>query len=908
MKKFKKFSALFLVFTMLMSLCITANAENGATAFGLDRTIGAREFSASYGFKSTPSTEQDHIGGWTGSNAYIKVGTVDFGETNTLGKVSAELASSGTSYISVWYYDGEVSEDDTGVGAIKRGTKICDAVYSADGWNKFVSAEGYNVQSVTGEHTVYIIYDESAADLKSITFISKENTALSAYRSTNAAGRYDVITVNEATVLGSQYPQGEATSGSGYVIDRSSNSLSNVAYGDDETPYELKGTFENSDGVRFCAWARFDNVDFGDDYTFLKDFNVLFSSYWGGSVTVYMDPVVTYDENSTVSSIYNEIKETGTELGTGKGTQYGEYASLSTAPTTYAGKIKGKHTLYLVSTGAPGRIAGFFFTSGSRSAYDELDASIPAALGEGIGFGNYKYENGVFGSMTWDSSWLGFDAVDFGAVGAKSFEIKGCNMTADINVYIDPTFVDSTSKTYDEIKTTGTLIGTFAKQENTDDWSTIVTYDSGFVTKLDLTGVHDVYLVFSGGAGNFASIKFNEGLISFSAFKDYTAEYVYNLNNADNPTYGDYKYGSGMFGSAQAAPWLRFRNVNFGENGATQIICTAESLTENARLYINPNKTNGISKEIITSTGTLIGTIIGNNKTSWGEKAVYTGEISYYGDLSGVHDVYMVLDSPANFCSIKFVDGKKTISAFEEMPVTMTSYISPLTDGDGGPRTVSPEGTINNVNQGTWFVYSNVDFGDIYYLKQLAVKYAGEMTGIVTFVMDPKDTTTYEGIMGGTVLGSVVSGNTGSWNINTNAETHYGDAVYAEPISGTHDIYVVTTSGIFGNIASISFTEKMVVNISLPNVWNNEGMIPTVDVIYNGSVSDIQSFKVVVGYYSDDNELLGVKLYDYIVGTGFVDNEALAVPALATKAKAFAFESMENIYPLCDNAELLKTE
>jgi hypothetical protein len=89
-----------------------------------------------------------------------------------------------------------------------------------------------------------------------------------------------------------------------------------------------------------------------------------------------------------------------------------------------------------------------------------------------------------------DGDFIKVKGVDFGA-GAASFEARVASATngGSIEICLD--------------SPTGTLVGTCAVS-GTGDWQTWVTTSCGVN---DVTGVHDVYLVFTGGSGLLMNIN-----------------------------------------------------------------------------------------------------------------------------------------------------------------------------------------------------------------------------------------------------------------------------------------------------------------------------------------------------------------------------------------------------------------
>ncbi|MDF2541741.1 MAG: hypothetical protein K0S47_1459 [Herbinix sp.] len=206
-----------------------------------------------------------------------------------------------------------------------------------------------------------------------------------------------------------------------------------------------------------------------------------------------------------------------------------------------------------------------------------------------------------------NNDYIVFNSVDFGS-GATSFEARVASNANGGNIEVR---LDSP---------TGTLVGTCAVA-NTGNWQNWVTKSC---TISGATGVHNLYLKFTGGAGNLFNLNWFKFYTGKSAFTQIAA------SSYDNQ-FGIQKEGCSEGGENVAFvdnnDYIVFNNINFG-SGASSFEARVASAANGGNIEIR----------LDSATGTLVGTCSVTNTGDW--QNWVTKSCSVNG-ATGVHTLYL---------------------------------------------------------------------------------------------------------------------------------------------------------------------------------------------------------------------------------------------------------------------------
>ncbi|TYQ12695.1 UNVERIFIED_CONTAM: GH35 family endo-1,4-beta-xylanase [Acetivibrio alkalicellulosi] len=177
----------------------------------------------------------------------------------------------------------------------------------------------------------------------------------------------------------------------------------------------------------------------------------------------------------------------------------------------------------------------------------------------------------------------------------------------------------------------GTLIGTL-QVEPTGGWNT---YQEQTCSINNVTGVHDLYVVFSN------AVNFDWFTFSADAFKRLEAENYSRINSSTIQKIGTGNGGSGV-GYIENGNYIAYNNIDF-KNGATSFkAMVASELRSNIELRLD------------SPTGTRIGTLQVATTGGWG---VYEEQTCNITRVTGIHDLYLVFTGPVNIDWFTF-DGE----------------------------------------------------------------------------------------------------------------------------------------------------------------------------------------------------------------------------------------------------------
>ncbi|KRF09950.1 hypothetical protein ASG93_19180 [Paenibacillus sp. Soil787] len=304
--------------------------------------------------------------------------------------------------------------------------------------------------------------------------------------------------------------------------------------------------------------------------------------------------------------------------------------------------------------------------------------------------------------------------------------------------------------------TTGTLVGTLTIQ-STGGYSTLTQQTTALT---GANGVHDVYIVFKGGAGvgNFDWFKFgNPYTIQAESYND--------TNNTSCAI-----IAGTVIKNCNDGDWVVYKKLDLGSGYGY--------LTANVGVPAsNAGKTAEIRLD--SPTGTLAGTLTlqstGNYSSFLQQTVALTG-------ASGVHDVYIVFK------------GGSAIGSFDWFRFTNSNPIVLQAESYSSMSGINNGGTvIGSCDNGDWVAYSQVNLGSGYNLFTANAGVPASNAGKTAEIR--LDSTT------GTLVGTLTIQSTGGYSVYTEQSTALTGA------SGVHDIYIVFNSGSgVGNFDWIKFS------------------------------------------------------------------------------------------------------
>lgn len=204
-----------------------------------------------------------------------------------------------------------------------------------------------------------------------------------------------------------------------------------------------------------------------------------------------------------------------------------------------------------------------------------------------------------------------YNDVDFGS-GVSSFQARVASDTngGDIEIRIDGV--------------NGTLLGALSVN-NTGGWQSWITKET---TISNVTGIHNLYLVFTGGSGGLMNINwitFTDSSLTIDAFSQIEIE---NYDGQSGIQIESCSEGGSNIGWIDHGDHASYNNVDFGSSVSIfKARVASDSLGGNIEVRID-----GIN-------GKLLGFMIVNNTGGW--QSWITQEINI-DNVNGIHDLYLV--------------------------------------------------------------------------------------------------------------------------------------------------------------------------------------------------------------------------------------------------------------------------
>ena len=401
----------------------------------------------------------------------------------------------------------------------------------------------------------------------------------------------------------------------------------------------------------------------------------------------------------------------------------------------------------------------------TRSAFTTIEAeqynSTNSSTIEEIGTPN----NGRGVGYIENGNTLTYSKIDFGNSGATKF-------TATVATEM------STSIQIRSGSATGTLLGTLSI-DPTGSWDTYQTLSTNIS---NITGAHDIVLVFSGpvnvdnfifsGSGSPEPTPSTDTRNAYSNIQaeDYDSSYGSNLQTFS------LSGGGSAIGYIENGYSTTYKNVNFA-NGLASV--TARVATQNATT---------IQVRSGGSNGTLLGTISVPSTNSWDSYQNVTANLS---NITGVHDITLVYSGAVNvdYFVFKAANNPDPTSAPTPTPVAgAKSAFSNIQAEDydssygSNLQTFSLTGggsAIGYIENGYNTTYKNIDFG------------SGAVS-VTARVATEFDTTIQvrSGSATGTLLGTISVGSTGSF------DTYRDVSANISKTTGVKDIVLVFSGAV----------------------------------------------------------------------------------------------------------------
>ncbi len=408
----------------------------------------------------------------------------------------------------------------------------------------------------------------------------------------------------------------------------------------------------------------------------------------------------------------------------------------------------------------------FFFSSNiqaAASAYSRIEAESfssqsgiqletcsDSGAGQDIGY----IQNGDY---------VVFSGIDFGS-GAASFSarIASANSGGNIEIHLD--------------SLSGTLIGT-CTVPGTGGWQSWVTQTCNVS---GATGVHDVYLKFTGGSQDLMNLNWFQFLAvpKVSAYVQIEAENFTGQSGIQTESCSDTGAGQNI-GYIVNGDYTVYSNIDFG-SGATSFSARVASANSGGNIEIH----------LDSLSGTLVGTCVVSGTGGWQTWVTQTCSIS---GATGVHDVYLkYVGSAQDLMNVNwFRFASNGTSAFGQIQAENFSsqlgiQTQTCSDTDGGVN-------ISYIENGDYAVYTGIDFGSGAAGFAVRVASANTSGGSIEIHLDS---------LSGTLVGTCAVPVTGGW------QTWVTDTCSVSGASGIHDVYLKFTGGSNGlmNVNWFQFT------------------------------------------------------------------------------------------------------
>jgi hypothetical protein len=308
----------------------------------------------------------------------------------------------------------------------------------------------------------------------------------------------------------------------------------------------------------------------------------------------------TYDWSG--SQFYNNTYSGEVDMGANASQWGNTTGTISPSPTNVA----GSPSPVTAPTPNPGGSSG-----GSSS---------PVAAGstiQGLSYNSASNVGSYAGAvgMTYNGSWVEYNNVDFGTGGYTQF---ACSIAVGQGYQGQQMVLHLDSPT-------GTTIGTLVTTA-TGSWLTYATESTPISS---VSGVHNLYITFVGGQGIADLLSFSfAGSSSASPSGGNAGNTITGLNYNSANNVGSY---DGAVGMTYNGSWVEYNNIDFANGGYTRFVSSIAvgQGYQGQQMVLH----------LDSPTGPTMGTLITTSTGSW---LTYGAQSTSIGNVTGVHNVYVV--------------------------------------------------------------------------------------------------------------------------------------------------------------------------------------------------------------------------------------------------------------------------
>ena len=557
---------------------------------------------------------------------------------------------------------------------------------------------------------------------------------------------------------------------------------------------DLSDTNENIGYIHDGDYLRFNNIDFGDEG--INYIEVLASSQTDGGI-------IEFRSDSSDGTLLTSVEITDTL----------SWSNYETFSVNLDETISGNIDLYIVFTGDDGylfNLDNFIFSYDPCSSYSyENDTTIQAESYcemSGVDIYDRGGDDSFVGNIH-DGDWIRYGnfTVDSSTINTISISTGTINDGGEIEIYFDDTLV-----------TTYTVPNSGGYETFIDDFVNFDTIDAG---------TYDVYLQLKNTSFNINYFEFYYDDCqdqSFTATDTIEAEdYCEGLGVSALGT------GEGVTGLGDA-DYIRFGNISFEDLSLNTLsISLAKSSDTGGSIEV---RLDGVDGDLIAEIETQS---TGGSQAWESFTAVIDSSI-----LSSTHDIYLVgvrdtLGTIVNVDSFTFYYDSCQVSSYDaSLIIEAEDYCE--TSGAG----ISGDGErVNNLDNGDWIRFANVDFTSIspQYLLINASK-TSEDASQLEVRLD-----TYDGDLIATFD-----------TIQTSSTSEYEaiEVSLDNTIEDTHDIYIVAVSDYSSKVANIDSFQFSEETLSVNNfkVQSQLNFIiypnPVIDSMFISSTQKIEFIQI----------------------------------------------------------------
>jgi hypothetical protein len=257
-----------------------------------------------------------------------------------------------------------------------------------------------------------------------------------------------------------------------------------------------------------------------------------------------------------------------------------------------------------------------------------------------------------------NGSWVKYASFNFDA-GAAAIDVEASSLSSQGTIEVR---VDSP---------TGTLLGS-VNVLTTGSWNSYETFSA--ILDTQLTGTHDLYLVFTGGSGSLFNIR------SFMLLSSLDVDTVIAATGYDEESHpadeNIVRDAGANIGYIQNGSWVRYNDFHLYE-GVQRIDVEAASKNEGGTIEVRADSTDG----------TLLASVEISDTGGWSNYETFSAFIAA-DTAKGIHDIYFV-----------FVGGTSSLFNLKNFSLSSTD-VGVSVDWDGGSENVTTKDVTTSVTDG----------------------------------------------------------------------------------------------------------------------------------------------------------------------------------------------------------------